>query len=115
MNIGGIEKSVGSGFARCHRSYIVNLAHIRRITKTEVVMENGKAVPLSRRLYTAVNRAFIDYHTGVGRLESEPRDLERFAHIIGAENNGAAQLNQADSPPNSGTGNTGSAPPEGRK
>jgi len=63
-NIGEIEKSIGDAFVRCHRSYIVGLRYISRITKTEVVLDNGKVIPLSRRLYTDVNRAFIEYHKG---------------------------------------------------
>lgn len=61
-NISEIEKSVGNTFVRCHRSYVVSLRYISRITKTDVILDNGKAVPLSRRLYVDVNRAFIEYH-----------------------------------------------------
>ena len=63
-NISEIEKSVGYGFVRCHRSYIVGLNHISRITKTDVILDNGKTIPLSRRLYTEINLAFIEYHKG---------------------------------------------------
>ncbi|MCL1794335.1 MAG: LytTR family transcriptional regulator DNA-binding domain-containing protein [Oscillospiraceae bacterium] len=63
-NIGEIEKAVGDRFVRCHRSYIVGLNHISRITKTDVILDNGKSIPLSRRLYTEINLAFIEYHKG---------------------------------------------------
>jgi Response regulator of the LytR/AlgR family len=63
-NISEIEKSVGIGFIRCHRSYIVGLNHISRITKTAVILDNGKTIPLSRRLYTEINLTFIEYHKG---------------------------------------------------
>ena len=63
-NISDIEKSVGNRFVRCHRSYIVGLNHISRINKTEVILDNGKSIPLSRRLYTEINLAFIEYHKG---------------------------------------------------
>ena len=62
--ISEIEEAVGDGFVRCHRSYVVGLRHISRITKTEVLLDDGKAIPLSRRLYTDVNLAFIEYHKG---------------------------------------------------
>jgi len=62
-NIGTMERTVGDGFIRCHRSYIIGLKYISRVKKTEVILDDGKAVPLSRRLYADVNRAFIDYHT----------------------------------------------------
>lgn len=61
-SISDIEKSIGNAFIRCHRSYIVGLNHISRITKTEVILDNGISVPLSRRLYTEINLAFIEYH-----------------------------------------------------
>lgn len=61
-NISEMEKYVGTAFIRCHRSYVVGLRHISRITKTNVVLDNGKVIPLSRRLYTDINLAFIAYH-----------------------------------------------------
>jgi Response regulator of the LytR/AlgR family len=63
-NIGDIETKLGDGFVRCHRSYIVGLDHVSRITKTDVILDGGKAIPLSRRLYADVNRAFITHHKG---------------------------------------------------
>ena len=62
--ISEIEKSAGNGFVRCHRSYIVGLNHICSITKTEVILDGGKNIPLSRRLYKDINLAFIAYHKG---------------------------------------------------
>jgi len=35
------EKQLGDGFIRCHRSYIVGLRHVTKITKTEVILDNG--------------------------------------------------------------------------
>ena len=63
ISIGELEALLGETFFRCHRSYIVGLRHIRQITKTDVVMDSSAAVPLSRRRYDAINRAFIDYYT----------------------------------------------------
>ncbi len=59
-----VEDMLGAGFVRCHRSYLIHLKRVQRLTKTEVVMDGGTSVPLSRRLYWAVNQAFISYHTG---------------------------------------------------
>ena len=63
-NIGEMERLLGDAFIRCHRSYIAGLRHISRITKTEVIFDNRNKIPLSRRLYTDVNLAFITYHKG---------------------------------------------------
>jgi DNA-binding LytR/AlgR family response regulator len=63
QSISELEKAVGDGFVRCHRSYLAGLAHISRITKSEVVLDGGGSIPLSRRLYKDVNRAFISYYS----------------------------------------------------
>ena len=62
--ISDMEDDLGEGFVRCHRSYIASLNHISRITKTEVILDGGKTVPLSRRLYAMVNIKFIEFHRG---------------------------------------------------
>lgn len=60
--LSAVFKKLGKGFVSCHRSYAVNIMYISSISKTEVTMDNGKTIPLSRRLYDSVNRAFIDYY-----------------------------------------------------
>lgn len=55
-------EKLGNGFVPCHRSYIVNIGYISSISKTEVTMDSGKKIPVSRRLYDSVNRAFIAYY-----------------------------------------------------
>lgn len=47
-------------FTKTGRSHLVNIAYIRRITKTDVYLSSGEAVPLSRGAYEAVNRAVIE-------------------------------------------------------
>ena len=64
MPISEIEKMLGDGFIRCHRSYLVGLKHIARISKTEVILDNGNALPLSRSAAASVHQAFISYYTG---------------------------------------------------
>ncbi|GAA0368127.1 hypothetical protein GCM10008932_19980 [Alkalibacterium iburiense] len=48
-------------FVQSHRSYLVNLDHIKRISKTDIYMDNHTLVPVSRRLYKKVNEAFIQH------------------------------------------------------
>ena len=55
-------EKLGKDFVPCHRSYIVNIGYISSISKTEVTMDSGKKIPVSRRLYDSVNRAFIAYY-----------------------------------------------------
>lgn len=64
LSISDISKMVDNSFIQCHRSYIANLHHISRITKTDVVFDNGKDIPVSRRMYNDVNMAFINFYRG---------------------------------------------------
>ncbi|MBU5428310.1 LytTR family DNA-binding domain-containing protein [Tissierella pigra] len=64
-NIGVIEKELDAKlFIRCHRSYIVGLKHIKRIGKTDIELDNKETIPVSRRLYSKVNKEFIRYFRG---------------------------------------------------
>ena len=62
--ISEIGKLLGEGFVRCHRSYLVGLKYISRLSKTEVILDNGKILPLSRSAAAMVHKAFIFYYTG---------------------------------------------------
>ena len=64
MPISEVEKLLGDGFVRCHRSYLVGLKHIARLSKTEVILDSGKSLPLSRGAAATVHKAFISYYTG---------------------------------------------------
>ena len=59
-----VESLLGEGFVRCHRSYVVNLKHIARLSRTEVILDDGQALPLSRSAAVSVHKAFISYYTG---------------------------------------------------
>ena len=64
MSFAELEKQLDDTFICCHRSYIVGIRHVKSITKTDVILENAKAIPLSRRLYHETNQAFIKYFKG---------------------------------------------------
>lgn len=53
-------------FIKCHRSYMVHLRAVRRIGKYEITLDSGKIIPVSRRLYGDVNRAFIAFYKNGG-------------------------------------------------
>jgi len=53
------EKDLDEYFFRTGRSFIVNLRHIKKVTKTEIVLSSDESVPLPRGLYDAVNQAMI--------------------------------------------------------
>lgn len=64
ISISEVEKLLGDGFVRCHRSYLVGLRHIVRLSRTEVFLEGGKVLPISRSAAPLVHKAFISYYTG---------------------------------------------------
>lgn len=66
MTLSELEGRLSGAFVRCHRCAIVNLLHVRRITRTEVALDSGETVPLSRRLYADVNRAMLRSLRGDG-------------------------------------------------
>ena len=51
-------------FIPCHRSYIVNVAHIRLVTRTECLLSGNISIPISRTYTLSVNQAFDRYHQG---------------------------------------------------
>lgn len=64
-NIGDIENELDSKILiKSHRSYIVGLKHIRKIGKADILLDNNQMIPISRRLYSSINMAFIKYFRG---------------------------------------------------
>lgn len=61
-SISELEQLLGGDFIRCHRSYLAGLKHIARMTKSEVLFEDGRSVPLARSAYHMANQAFIQYY-----------------------------------------------------
>lgn len=60
-NISVFENKVSDDFYRIHRSYLVSLKHITRISRTSVNIGNTE-LPLSRGKYDDINRAFIEHN-----------------------------------------------------
>jgi DNA-binding LytR/AlgR family response regulator len=57
---------VESEFIRTHRSYVMNIKYLEKITKKECLLTNNITVPLSRNSYKSVNMKFINYYKGKG-------------------------------------------------
>lgn len=56
-----LEEELDESFCRTGRSYIVNLHFVKKITRTQVILKDGKELPLSRNFYEKINRAMIQY------------------------------------------------------
>lgn len=52
-------------FFQPHRSYLVNLDYVQRVTKSEMILTGGKAIPISRHKSSQSMEAFINhsFHT----------------------------------------------------
>ena len=57
--LGEIENELDERFLRTGRSYVINLKLVRRVTKTELYLSDGTAIPLPRGQYDVLNRAMI--------------------------------------------------------
>lgn len=64
MSLTDFEKKLDDRFVSTHRSYLVNLQYVSRLLKTDVALNNGEMVPLSRRRAKEVQAAFIAYYRG---------------------------------------------------
>lgn len=51
-------------FVRCHRSYLVNVQHISAIVKPELVLDDGRRIPVSRSAEKTVSQVFIEWYKG---------------------------------------------------
>ena len=60
-NISSFEEKLSNAFFRTHRSYLVSLRHITRISRTSVTLEGEIELPLARGKYDEINRAYILY------------------------------------------------------
>jgi len=58
--LGAMEKELDNRFFRAGRSLILNLGYIRRVSKTDVYLEDGTVLQLPRGVYDALNRAIIE-------------------------------------------------------
>ena len=46
---------------RCHKSYIVNVAHIEHIDRASITVSSQNSIPVGRKYYDAVRRALMAY------------------------------------------------------
>jgi DNA-binding LytR/AlgR family response regulator len=51
----------GTGFIRCHQSYVVNMDYVKEIKDNCFVMENGDIVIIRRHDRPSIKAAFENY------------------------------------------------------
>ena len=52
-------------FCQCHRSYLVHLSKILRITKKEVLMGDNCKIPIARGKWELLNESYLNYFRGI--------------------------------------------------
>lgn len=55
------EMLSGTGFVRCHQSYLVNLSHVKTLTAASMELENGTVIPVSKHRIKEVRKEFFSY------------------------------------------------------
>lgn len=61
MSLGKFAEQLDDTFFKVHRSYIVGLRYLKKVTKTDVTLVNGDTVPVSRGKYDEIHGALIKY------------------------------------------------------
>lgn len=56
-----MENLLGSGFYRCHRGYLVNMAYIAQYSADNILLHNGETIYLSREKYNDFVAAYLSY------------------------------------------------------
>lgn len=60
FSLNELEKQLPPGqYARCHKSYLVNLPYVREIGRNRVTLMDGEELPVGRVYYQAFQSAFI--------------------------------------------------------
>lgn len=59
ISLNDLVERLGDGFFRCHRSYIAGMEHVRKVTRTAMMLDNGVELPLSRKSYRDAYEEFI--------------------------------------------------------
>lgn len=57
--LGDLERSLSSSFVQCHKSFLVNMNHVRELTARSVLLSSGEVIPVSRQRKTATREAFL--------------------------------------------------------
>lgn len=56
-----LEGQLGEDFYRCHRSYIVNMAHITEYDNDSIIVSNGDEIYLTKKKYRDFAKAYMWY------------------------------------------------------
>ena len=55
-------QALSCSFFKIHRSYLVNLSYVSRITRKDLWMDNGTSLPIARGRWESLNQAYLGYY-----------------------------------------------------
>ena len=64
MTLSELSMMLDDRFIVTHRSYTVNLSHAVLLLKSEMILDSGDRIPVSRGEWQRVHRAFVEYNKG---------------------------------------------------
>ena len=59
--LGKFSEQLDETFFKVHRSFVVNLNHIRKISRLDITVTGGGLIPMSRGMYGKVYAALARY------------------------------------------------------
>lgn len=59
--ISEMESALGESFFRIHRGYLINMKYVERYNRTEVRMENGSSLLISKYKYQDFIKAYLEH------------------------------------------------------
>ena len=59
--------AISSDFCKCHRSYYVNLAHVKKLGTGDIAMDNGDVLPVARSSAAEVKKLLFEFVRRAGR------------------------------------------------
>ncbi|MBR4430086.1 MAG: LytTR family transcriptional regulator DNA-binding domain-containing protein, partial [Clostridiales bacterium] len=58
---------LSSDFIKIHRSYYINLGHVRKLSATEVILDNKETLPVARSASSEAKKHLLEYIRRNGR------------------------------------------------
>ena len=69
IKLSELENELGSTFFRTHRAYLINLRYLERYSSTDVTLETGETLLLSKQKYQELVKSYLSYIKGADKDE----------------------------------------------
>lgn len=65
-SLNGLEAELGTGFYRCHRGYLVNMAYVSEYSHDRILLTDGETIYLAKEKYQEFVKEYMRYLKGGG-------------------------------------------------